>query len=398
MTAPVALPSSVTRPSDEVIDALVSSIVSLTRRVEIYESDGVTPFAVDGWNSRLVGGSITVDRDRPERRMGEIHLENKDLALPLDPYDGFWYDKILKAYWGIRYYDGDGERQAWEMQVGEFMIDRINPRRFPKTVVVTVRDYAKKCLVSQLKASLSFPAGTPCEDIIRALAANCGVTKFLLPTTGRTFDSTVVFPRGTQRWNVMSQIADSIGYELYFRGDGYLAMRPYSDPTTSPVAWSYTSGQAQSSLIDYDKSSNDSRLKNHIIVVGATTTIDNFSSTVFAEAINDDPSSPTRVDRIGDRTDIIESDFFTTDEDAQLFADTRLAVAGLEEYEVNFSGLVLPWLEPSDIIDIEDGSNSDFIPRRFLLANYSLQLGLGAMDGVGRRVTVAGTPQNLEYA
>jgi hypothetical protein len=43
-------------PADEVIDALISGMVRVRRRAEIYEADGVTPFNIEGWDARLTGG------------------------------------------------------------------------------------------------------------------------------------------------------------------------------------------------------------------------------------------------------------------------------------------------------------------------------------------------------
>lgn len=384
-------------PPDEVIDALIAGIVRVTRRVEIYERDAVTPFAIDNWNARLVSGEVSVDRERDERRMCDITLENNDNALRINPVDGFWYDKILKVFWGIRYFS-TGVEKRWETQIGEFMIDSIAEASFPHTVKVVGRDYAKKCLLTKLKSSLSFSQYTPVEDIIAALAGNCGITKLALPYTGEGFAMDIVFERGTARWAVMMKLADAIGYELFFRGDGYLTMRPYGDPTLSPLKWIFNQSPLDGTLVDYERSSNDTRIKNHIIVTGAATTnLDGFSQTAFGEAINDDSNSPTRREKIGDRVDPIESDYVTDSVQAQAMAVQRLRISALEEFDINFSSVIIPWLDGGDIVDIVDRGEGEYVPSRFLLANFILPLALGPMTGTGRRVTIVGTTHALEY-
>jgi hypothetical protein len=384
-------------PPDEVIDALIAGIVRITRRVEIYEADGVTPFDIPYWNARLVDGEVTVDRERDERRMCDITLENNDNALQLNPVDGFWYDKILKVFWGIRYFSA-GVETRWETQIGELMIDSIVESAFPHTVKVVGRDYAKKCLLTKLKSSLSFSQYTPVEDIIAALAGNCGITKIALPYTGEGFAKDVVFERGTERWKVMRDLADSIGYELYFRGDGYLTMRPYGDPTLSPLKWIFNQSPLDGTLVDYTRSSNDTRVKNHIIVIGAATTdLDGFSQVAFGEAINTDTSSPTRVAKIGDRTEIIESDYITDSVQAGAMAVQRLRIASLEEFDIDFSSIIIPWLEGGDIVEIVDKGEGAYVPSRFLLVNFVFPLSLGPMTGTGRRTTIVGTTHALEY-
>lgn len=384
-------------PSDEVIAALIDGTVRVRRRAEIYESDASTPFDIVRWDARLAGGSVTVDRSRDERRMLDMTLENKDRALRLDPMSGFWYDKIIKVFWGIKYFDSLGMPKAWESQIGEFMIDRIDEDRFPHAMKVTGRDYTKICLKSKIKNSLQFPLGTPIENIVKALAANCGIKKFALPTTGQSYSLDIVFERGTERWNVMKKVADSIGYEVFFRGDGHLTMRPYPDPLLSPLSWIFRGGTADGTLINYSRSSNDSRIFNHVIVVGATTTVGQFNTTIFAEAINDDANSPTRVSRLGDRVDFIQNDFFTERAQADAFARRRLRIGALEEYEVNFESLIIPWLEASDIVDVDDSGGSVYVPSRFLLSNFTFPLSLGPMTANGKRVTIVGSEQTLEY-
>lgn len=394
----VAPPTTVGIPTDEVIGALLDGVVRVKRRAEIYEADGQTPFAIPNWNSRLVDGSITVDNSRDERRMGELSFENDDNALKLDPFSGFWYDKIIKVFWGISYYNSLGQARRYDTQIAELMIDRIDEERFPHTVSITGRDYSKKCLTSKTKNSMSFVAGTPAETIIRAVAANAGVTKFALPVTGKSYALDLVYPQFTERWKVIKDVADSIGYEVFFRGDGYLTMRPYADPYLDPVNWIFRGGMQDGSMINYKRSSNDSRIKNHIIVQGPTATnIEGYSTIVFFELRNDDPLSPTRIDRIGDRVYDIQNDLFTSIEYAQAFAEKRMKILALEEYQVDFDSVILPWMEGSDIIDVDDSGGSNYVPSRFVLSNFTLPLKLGAMSATGRRVTIVGSSQRLEY-
>lgn len=384
-------------PPDEVIDALIAGIVRISRRAEIYEGNGVTPFDIPRFDGRLTDGGVTVDAFRDERRMCDLSLDNSDGALNLDPENGFYYDKVIKVFWGIRYFSGTIPK-VWETQIGEFLIDQIDEEYFPHEVKITGRDYSKKCLTSKLVTSMSFPQYTAIETIIKALAINAGVTKFRLPYTGQGYARDAAFERGTERWKVIRELADSIGYEVYFTGDGYLTMRPYGDPVMSPLRWIFRPGSPDGTLVKYKRSTNDSRIKNHIVVTGAKISdLSGFNQVVWAEAANDDPASPTRRARLGDRVDFIESEFVTDVGQAQAIANQRLRVSSLEEYSVAFDSLIIPWLEAGDIVDIIDNNSSIYVPKRFLLTNFTFPLSLQAMTGTARRVTITGTKQNLEY-
>lgn len=101
-------------PPPAIQDAYLQAVRNITRRVEIYESDGVTiwkgarkaiPFpTVDGdstpGDSDMVGGSISISYSRDERRTLDLVLDNRDGTYSPDPA-GFWYDKIVKVFRGI---------------------------------------------------------------------------------------------------------------------------------------------------------------------------------------------------------------------------------------------------------------------------------------------------------
>lgn len=399
MTAPVVttyIPpvSTVGLPPDEVINALTTGVVDIERYAAIYESDGTTPMAIDYFDGRLVDGSITVDGLRDERRMCDMQLNNIDRQLNLDPDTGFWYDKIIKVFWGIEYWSSTGVYSRWEMQLGEFMIDTISEDYFPNITKITGRDYTKKCLVSAISNSMEFNPTTPVETIIRALAANAGVTKFRLPFTGLAFTESVVFDPGTARWEVMKRIANSVGYEIYFTPDGYLTMRPYPDPATSPAVWAFVVGKPAGTIVKYTRSSDDSLVRNHCVVIGTPRSDDSgFSEVAFGEAKNEDAGSPTRIARLGDRLDLFKSEYITDSAMAQAVAEARLKIAALEQFNVQISSLLIPFIDGGDIVTVDTGDQGTYVPTRFLYTNYTFPLQLGTMDGTAKRVTIVGAPR-----
>lgn len=95
------------RPPAEVVRAFESGTTKAIRRIEVCEADGATLWNPDITNdpdfSRMIGGNVTVDSNRDERRALDMVLMNADKLLRPDPNNGFWYDKIIKPYRGIRY-------------------------------------------------------------------------------------------------------------------------------------------------------------------------------------------------------------------------------------------------------------------------------------------------------
>jgi hypothetical protein len=93
---------------------------------------------------------------------------------------------------------------------------------------------------------------------------------------------------------------------------------------------------------------------------------------------------------LGDRVYPYESAFITTTQQAQDLANTFLKIYALEEYEINFSSLVLPWIEVGEVIEFLDPEAPDSDPTRFLLTQATIPLTLESMSGNGRRVTIVG--------
>lgn len=91
-----------TLPPSALLARYLLPVGRVTRRIEIYEADGVTP-----WNgypfssSFLIDGSVSVDYDRDERRTLDLTLDNQDGYFDSKP-DGFWYDKVIKVFRGIQ--------------------------------------------------------------------------------------------------------------------------------------------------------------------------------------------------------------------------------------------------------------------------------------------------------
>lgn len=565
-------------PPYEVVQAILNGQVTTLRSVELYESDGTTLWLPAGNNepvSRLTGGTVNADYGRDERRSIDLSLDNTDNALRSDPYNGLWYDKVIKAYrgiryvtdptappiaiiyedvageavklqqiiqqvgytkvdvllsaataddldayeiivshgraatpgktallaqlyaagkkivttgdgststqvpliaavsgsvtidWGVmpvlydtpvndgwttesvgtatgvkvtgvraaarvvaRYLDGASEHytgiieenvlsggrwfhyhpqafgtqskvllknaltwlwnytpfREWTTQIGEFVIDNIAEDNFPYITKVSGRDLTKKCITSNFETSTSFSAGTPITDIVKALAANAGITKFNIPASSLTTDARIDVERNTPRWDVMRDAASTNHFRIFFDAQGYLTMRPEQDPSFAPVSHVFQTGMPDGDLIKWSRSTSDARLYNHVIVTGESS--EEGVLPFFGEARNTEPSSPTRIARIGDRAYFMTSTWYTSNQQCIDVANTWLKLTALESYDLGWDSLVYPWMDVGDIVEVLDPRRSDFEPIRFLLDNLTIPLELSSMSATGKRVTI----------
>lgn len=363
-------------PSAAIQAQFEGDLVRPHTRVDIYESDGTTIYLAD---APITEGSVTVDMTRPERRNLDVSIYD-DGSLGYGP-DEFWYDKIIKVYRGIWTTTTD----QWVVQVGEFMPDSIARPRFPSVLRVTCRDLAKKLMLAKFAQATTFTAATNVVSAMSTIATNGGIANQDFETTTETIGEDVTFERGTTRWEAISQLALSINFEVFFDGFGNLVAREYVDPFLDTAVHTFQTGAA-GNLIEYERTTADTFLFNDIVVQGTGQE----NGLVYARAENTNVSSPTRIAKVGRRTQIIESEFVKSNTRAQAIADSRLAVAGLEQYDVSFSALLLPWLEASEVIqlDLPDAAGGD--PNKFLFSSFDIPLGLGGMNAAAKRVIDVG--------
>jgi hypothetical protein len=88
-------------PPPEIAAKYLESVGRVTRRIEIYEQDGKTPWAqFDTTGKYLIDGNVSVDYDRAERRSLDLTLDNDSRLFDSKP-TGFWYDKVIKVFRGL---------------------------------------------------------------------------------------------------------------------------------------------------------------------------------------------------------------------------------------------------------------------------------------------------------
>lgn len=294
---------------------------------------------------------------------------------------------LLQAMLGFLYsYGGD---ESYETQVGEFCIDKISEPRFPHEIKTTGRDYAKRLALSKFDQTVTFSAGTSVDFLIRAEAANGGVFNCKLAGDGASLPGDLTFSRGSDRLTAIVAICAAVNQEIFFDPFGYLITRAFLDPATSPISLYLNLGGPEANLISLDKSSDDSRLFNRIICTGgsASDSVQGFTYEGIAE--NHEPSSPTRIERIGERTDPVDMPTFTSDDQCLAWAKRVLSVSALESYDLSFGSLVFPWLEAGEITQYADVLNSKD-PDRYLLTSFNIPLGVTYQTGGAKRVSIVG--------
>lgn len=274
--------------------------------------------------------------------------------------------------------------EKWEVQLGEFMADSIaDADEFRDRIKITGRDFTKLCLQSKLAKATTFTKDQTIEEVISAVAANAGIRKMDIPVTGVALQKDMTWERDTPRWDIIKEIAQAKSYQVFFDSYGYLRMNEMNDPSLTAPRLILNTGP-RGNLVSRGVRTSDAELFNHVTVVGESA--DSAVPLVFGEAINSNPNSPSAIGRIGERTSNISSPLVTSELQATNLAEQMLAVASLEEFELDWSSILLPWIEPGDIVELQD-DDPYWGPTRYLISSLSFPLDLGPMAGNGKRVT-----------
>lgn len=370
--------------------ANVTGIISITPTS--YDTPVAGGWATEAENNTTAGVGATVLTGSAQGVSTSLHASTTIWSASLqETLNARWFNympsvfngqarnllnKAMKWLWGYTPY------AEWETPLGDFLIDNMKTQNYPNTLSLSGRDQTKKLLGSKLQRTETFEAGTPIAYMIRAMAANAGITKVRYNLTADVLPKAVTIARTTERFNAMQQAADYINKDLFFDVDGYLDLTNRADPTLgSPVA-SFKTGKRDGNLVGFDRSTSDARIYNRVVVTG--TNADGLE--YYGEAVNDNPNSPTSIQRLGDRTYFYTSNLAISSDWCQQYAQKLLGQVAFEQYELGFSSIVYPWLDANIVIDFQDPDNLASDPTRFLMDTMNVPLQLEPMSATGKRV------------
>lgn len=368
-----------TIPPQEVVDAVLGKITKVTRRVDIFEMNGTSLYVGE---VAFTEGSVSCDLSSTEaRRTLSLTLSDDDPRLR-PGVGSFWYDKIIKPFRGIEYKVG-GALRTFEWQLGEFMIDNISNQDFPGTTAVVGRDYSKKLIKDKFGEPVAFGYGSM-FDLVKTIATNGGVdpTRMSFEGSDQSVGTSATFEPDDTRWKAVTDIASAFNYEVYFNDVGTMVCRPQRDPAATEAVFTFQTGP-NGSLATYKRSVGDARLYNDVVVTG-----EGSDPPVIGRATAG-AESPVRPEKLGGkRTYRYNSGFIYTRLQAQLVAEGFLPKVALEEFDLDLTGITLPWLEVGDIVEFVDPEplSEQDETTSFLLSSYETNMNLGATGYKAKRV------------
>lgn len=292
----------------------------------------------------VTAGGVTLDAKAEARGRLDLTIvdDGTGALIPTTPNSTLApYGNELRVSRGIQYTDGTIE----VVPLGVFRIDDANivDSSDALTVQISGLDRSARITDARIEEPLTIPAGT---NVATAILTNLitpvmpdVVTSFV--TTALTVPQTVAVEQDS-RWKLAQDIATAAGLRLYFNGIGTLVLA--AAPTTDPVA---TLAEGTNGvLLSAGRGWTRRGTFNRVIATGENTGL---TAPVRGIATDDNIDSPTfYFGPFGPVPRWYQSQFITTQAQAEAAADGILARELGTTQSVNFGTIVLPHLEPDD--------------------------------------------------
>ena len=305
-----------------------------------------------------VDGEVNVDRTGQFRRVGRIEC--------IDPFGEFIPDgntgiltpfgTEVRPYRGVKYSDGT-------IEVHPLGVFRLANSQFKESasaagssgvrISLNMFDRSRTVTRDAFTSTYTVPAGTNIIDAIKViLARTFPDLEYDAVSTPLVTTAPKVYATKDDPWKAVTELAKSIGCEIYFDVLGTVVIAPPTDVDALPAPdFSYIENR-KNTLIDLQKVYSDEPGFNGVIVE-AQSTADELPP-VRAEAWDNEPTSPTY--RLGPYGEV---PMFVTDSNVKTVADAQAMADSLLKGQIGFAAQlsvtswVNPALEAGDTIQVE---------------------------------------------
>lgn len=327
----------------------------------------------------LAGGSYNENYQNGSRRSLSFSLNNQD-GKYTPSINKFWTNAKVSLQLGVEIPE---ENSSIWFNKGVFVMNTPSPSKGVEKKTVSINCSDKFSILEGKLGTVSetteFSSGTEIKNIIEdILFQDSGNGVFLDPIAmryhhsfeGKTLPQSISAAAGSSWASLLLQIADILSAEIFYDSNGCLNIIPVVETMSDgskPVISNYSLADLQNEDFSFEMES----FVNCIYVIGANIN----GKTVMAKSINDDPSSPLCVSRIGLRVgDIVNDSNITSDSLAQERADYELRKKLIAKSTLNSSVFFNPLLTVNNIVTYTDEEDYELRRERFLIQSLSFNL------------------------
>lgn len=300
-----------------------------------------------------IDGNIKVDRTAEIRRSCSIKCIDPLGDLTPQGVDSLLtpYGTEIRPYRGVKYDDGTVE----VYQQGVFRLSKANvdDQVGPNEITIEGFDLSRTVIRDKFTVPYTIDSGTNVVTAIQNIIDRTfpdqeydAITSTLTTTAPRLYDA------GDSPWDAVTELARSIGCEIYFDAEGILVIAPPHDIDALPTPdFTYIEGPG-CTMVDLSTVFTDEPGFNGVIVTGESPGDE--LPPVRGEAWDEEPTSPTyRLGPYGEVPQFVSDKVVKTADEANSMASSLLnGLLGFSS-QVSISAWVNPSFEAGDVVEVE---------------------------------------------
>ncbi|MFF8831392.1 DUF5047 domain-containing protein [Streptomyces sp. NPDC015131] len=300
-----------------------------------------------------VSGSVDIDRTAAVRR--KLTCSSVDPLGVLTPReDGEVLTPRgteLRAYRGVRYPDGTEE----VCPLGVFRLSKASisdTTGGSPTIDLECFDRSRTIARDKFTVPYTIASGTNVLTAIKHIVQRTfPAAQYDAITSTLTTTAPLLFDAGNDPWEAVTQLATSMGCEIYFDVEGRLVIAPPEDINALPAPdFTYIEGDG-CTMIDLSRVYSDEPGHNGVIVTGESPGDE--KPPVRGEAWDMNPTSPTyRFGPYGEVPMFHSDNLVKTNEEAQAVAQGILAAVLGASSQLSITATVNPSYEAGDVVEV----------------------------------------------
>lgn len=309
-----------------------------------------------GQKARLIveDGDIGVDRTAEVRRTCTLTCIDPTGELTPDSVLGLLtpFGTELRPYRGVVYSDVEGYETV---PLGVFRISKVSITDSGGALRLGIEasDLSRTVSRDKFTAPYTIETGNNLIDAIKTISKRTFPTlSFNVLSTSRVVESTRVYDIGDDPWEAMTELATSLGFDIYFDVWGRLCILPFPDIENLPsAAFRYVEGE-NCTMLSLSKILSDSPGYNGVVVLGEAPSDE--LPAVKGEAWDDEPTSVTyRKGPYGEVPMFVTDQLVKTEQEAN---DTAAALLKNQlgfSSQVDLDAITNPLLECGDVVAVK---------------------------------------------
>ena len=339
-------------------------------------------------------GSVSVSSTAAVRRTCSLDLVTDRTSLSLVPDNQFDlltpFGNELRLFRGVQYYDGTKEY----VPLGVFVITNVEIKDTNDGVAISLEGVDRSIKISRNKWTepyqmVSGSLEASLEDLLKDRYDD---VEFAFPTTNVTVNQVVLgLETDNDPWRDVVEIAELVGYDLYFDANGVIQLEKFPSLDGSVVVASFQEG-ANTKVTSLDRTISTTETYNGVIY---TIEGSNVTTPIRVQVWDEDSTSPTyRFGVFGEVPIFISSNVLATEPEAIKAAYSLLNTYVGSQETISWQGIVDPSLDVQDVVYVK--SNGAKVDRLVILDSLEIPLEPEAtMTAKARTVRVVSTGEQI---